>query len=445
MSLTVLFVYTVFAACFLGAIWRPILGVVGYLAVYMLYNRDVWWGFEVSRTILRPSYMAVLFLVAGCVLHAKDLNWKISRREKELYLFLGVAWLVSLAFGVGMHEESWNYLEKLTKIFAFLFLLIRVVHSVRDYKTVMWTLILGGVFLAQQAHVIGRFASGRLNNIGGIDFNEANGFASFLAFCVVMLGFWLLKTKMLQRILAVLGIALMLNAIIMTQSRAVFMGMALATPFVFLRTPVIHRKKILLYAALGIVLFLSLSDIKFLERMQTIKEQAELFRYQDSVAEEQLSRIDFWRASVRMFRDHPLGVGVKNFEKLVPFYDPRNTGMDAHNTYVLCYSELGIIGIVLFGVIIIEALLQLRRIRRLAFSTRIQDEIVMLGMALGTIYVIYLLGSMMTHSYLYTEFMWILLALPICLENAVRREIEDGAEAGAVAGQGQETANSIQS
>jgi len=157
MSLTVLFVYTVFVACFLGAIWRPILGVVGYLAVYMLYNRYVWWGFEVSRTILRPSYMAVLFLVAGCVLHAKDLNWKISRREKEFYLFLGVAWLVSLAFGVGMHEESWNYLEKLIKIFAFLFLFIRVVHSVRAYKTVMWTFILGGVFLAEQAHVIGQF------------------------------------------------------------------------------------------------------------------------------------------------------------------------------------------------------------------------------------------------------------------------------------------------
>ena len=119
-----------------------------------------------------------------------------------------------------------------------------------------------------------------------------------------------------------------------------------------------------------------------------------------------------------MFIDHPLGVGVKNFEKLVPHYDFRNKGLDAHNTYILCYSEIGIFGIVLFIVIIIEALFQLKRVSRMVRGTPYEQEITIEALSLNTAMIVYLFGQMVTHSILYREFFWILLAMPICLENA---------------------------
>lgn len=425
MPLTVLLVYTVFICLFIGALFRPILGVLGYLAVYVLYNPDIWWGATFGQHLPRPSFVAVIFLITGSLLHAKKLNWTFSRREIEFYLFLGAVWLSSLVFGVGLEDNNWMYLEKMTKLFVFIFFFIRVVDSLDEYKCVIWVFILGAVFLAYQAHTLssGHFAGGRLDSLGGVDFREANGFAAFLAAAVIFAGIQMLRVSWWKKAFYVVGIALMLNAIIMTQSRSVFLGFLMAVPYVLLRTPSERRKQVYACAGLGMVLFFMLADVKFTGRMATIKGAATSgIEYG---TEETLSRLDFWKASLAMFKDHPFGVGVKNFEKLVPYYDPRNTGMDAHNTYVLCYSEIGILGITLFLIIIAEGWRQLGRIRKMAAGTLHERDINLHVFALGMVFIIYLLGYMTTHSMLYTEFVWILFSLPICLENATRKLLEE--------------------
>jgi putative inorganic carbon (HCO3(-)) transporter len=292
------------------------------------------------------------------------------------------------------------------------------------YKKVVWTLILGAVFLAYQGHTLasGHFAGGRLDSLGGIDFREANGFAAFLAAAVTFAGVQMLRVSWWKKVLYIAGIALMLNAIIMTQSRAVFLGILMAVPYVLLRTPSERRKQVYACAALGMVLFFMLADVKFLGRMETIKEAAK--SGVEYGTEETLSRWDFWKASLPMFIDHPFGVGIKNFEKLVPYYDPRNTGMDAHNTYVLCYSEIGILGITLFLIIIVEGWRQLGRIRKMAAGTLHERDINLHVFTLGIVLIIYFLGYMTTHSMLYAEIVWILLSMPICLENATRKLLE---------------------
>ncbi|MCK4829028.1 O-antigen ligase family protein, partial [bacterium] len=167
------------------------------------------------------------------------------------------------------------------------------------------------------------------------------------------------------------------------------------------------------------------SDVYFLERMDTIGDEAkQLESITNENQVERLSRIDFWKASVQIFKDHPLGIGVRNFQNIVPYYDPRNPGRDAHNTYVLCYTEIGIIGIILFMVIIIEAFFQLRRIRRMIKGTPYEQEISLFAISLTTSLLIYLLGGMTSHSYLYNEITWMLFALPICLENATRKLVD---------------------
>lgn len=424
MSLTFLLVFSVFIASFLGSLWRPLFGIAGYLAVYMLYNQNLWWVAGISQWIPRPSFLSVLFLITGCVLHSKKLNWRITSRELEFYLFLAVAWLASLVFGIGMTEVSWIYLEKLTKTFIFIFFLIRVVHSIHDFKFVIWVLILGGIFLSYQGHVIGQFQGSRLDNIGGIDFSEANSFASFLMLCISMLGFFLLRYSIWKKAIGTIAIALMVNTVIMCQSRAVFLGIVLALPFLVLLPHKKYRKQVCIYALLGGALFFVLSDVNFFNRMGFIGKIAENNNFIAIQPQEELNRLDFWKASVQIFKDHPMGIGVKNFELIVPKYAPRNQGLDAHNTYVLCYSELGIFGIGLFMLIIIEALFQLKRVRKIADNTLFGDELILTSTGLTLFYVIYLTGSMMTHSSLYIEFLWILLALPICLENAALKIID---------------------
>jgi O-antigen ligase len=421
MPLTALLIYSVLVSLFIGALWRPILGVIGYLSVYIIYNPYIWWGATFRQYLPRPSFIAVIFLIIAVFLHSKSFNWHISRREVEFYLFLVAIWLSSLVFGIGIEDNGWRILEKMTKLFVFIFLFIRVVNSPNHYKLVIWTFILGAIFLSYQAHGLshGFFEAGRLEDIGGIDFREANSFASFLATAMTFLGVQLLRASVWKKVISVIAIALMLDTIILTQSRAVFLGIVLAVPYILFRSPPRYRKQVYLSVILGGILFFMLADVKFLGRMETIQ-----YQLQDS-QEETISRIDFWKASIPMFQDHPLGIGVKNFERLVPFYDPRNKGMDAHNTYVLCYSEIGILGIALFLIIIAETFLQLRRIRLAVKNTPHENDITLHAFAMTIILIIYLSGYMMTHSNLYTEMLWILLAMPICLENATQKLLEE--------------------
>jgi O-antigen ligase len=216
---------------------------------------------------------------------------------------------------------------------------------------------------------------------------------------------------------------LIFDTIILTQSRAVFLGLLAAIPYAFIGAPRESRKKLYMFLILGIVLFFILADPKYLTRIETIRTETQTYTQNQVqiVHEGKIDRLDFWKASLKIFADHPLGIGVKNFEKLVPQYDPRNPGNDAHNSYVLCYSEIGIFGITLFLIIIAEALLQIRRIRLMVKDTLYEKEISSHAFALGIVLLIYLLGYMVTHSNLYTEMIWILLAMPICLENSARK------------------------
>jgi hypothetical protein len=419
-GLTAIFIYGVYIALFIGSLYRPIFGVLGYLAVYLTYDPDIWWGITFRQYLPRPSIVAMSFLVLGSLIHIKKLKWSLSRREIELYLFLGSVWLSSLVFGIGMAPDNWLFLEKITKIFIFIFFFLRVVNSESNYKLVIWTFILAAVFLAIQAHTVSgdRFARGRLESLGGIDFHESNGLAAFMSIGMILLSTQMLGESIYRKVIDVIGIALMLNTIIMTQSRSIFVGLLIGGIYAVIRAPRPYRRQVYICLLLGLFLFTMLASKNFIERIETI---------QTGVAtgqQEALRRLDFWKASLSIFEDYPMGVGIKNFEKIVPTYDRTNTGMDTHNAYVLCYCETGILGILLFLLIILEDWFQLRRINRIDVDMTMRRKVNLQTFGLATICAVYFVGYMMTHSNLYTEMLWILLALPICLENATRKLLD---------------------
>jgi O-antigen ligase len=60
------------------------------------------------------------------------------------------------------------------------------------------------------------------------------------------------------------------------------------------------------------------------------------------------SRLDFWRDSLPIIKDHPLGIGLRNYEKVFPVYNLSNVSdklVDhAHNDYLQLLIETGWIG-----------------------------------------------------------------------------------------------------
>ncbi len=366
----------------------------------------------------------MVVLILGCIIHCRKLNWSFSKKEVAFYFFAATAWVVTNYFGVLIDDGTTKFLTKIIKMFVFLFFFFRVVYTSKSVNIVIWTIILCGLFLAYQGHVSGDINSGRLESIGGNDFSEANQLGAFLMASIVFIGFKMFQSSLWKKVPIVLSIAIMFNAFILTQSRAVFLGVFFGQFVPVFKIPKVYRKQFALYYLLAFVMFFMLASSSFIERMGTVDDSVGGWVEKDSLfIQERPDRLDFWIASIAIFKDHPMGVGVNNFANIVPDYDPRNPGMDPHNTYVLCYSEIGTIGILLFLYIILKTVFEIKNIHKLSQMVPFENTIHLTAISLSVIYITYGLGSMMTHSILYTEILWILLSLSTCLETALKNQI----------------------
>jgi O-antigen ligase len=217
--------------------------------------------------------------------------------------------------------------------------------------------------------------------------------------------------------------ALAVNAIVLTRTRNVVFGLTAMAVVSAFSLPRGYRAKGWAAIVVGGLLAFQLTDAGWWTRMSTI------FEYSGDAAA--TDRLRFWRAAVDMSIDHPLGIGVGNFQQYVIEYVPKLTILrSAHSTYFECLAELGPPGLILLLTIITVVMIRLNRVRR---DARRIDPVVRLrvggretqlhlgwqAMALRAGLTGYLACAMFT-TRLWAEDLWILLGLSICLGNASR-------------------------
>jgi O-antigen ligase len=141
-------------------------------------------------------------------------------------------------------------------------------------------------------------------------------------------------------------------------------------------------------------------------------------------------REDLWRVSIQMFKNHPFaGVGTGNFQVIEPRYALRNINLPrvdlvvdtpkvAHNTYLHVLTELGIVGIVAFGGMLLGALaIAWRAIHTLELRGERRLEILGRGVLIGTI------GMLAAYVFItaqYEKQLWLLLGICAALSTLAR-------------------------
>ncbi len=203
---------------------------------------------------------------------------------------------------------------------------------------------------------MGRTGGGRLEGIGTVDAPDANDTAALLVPALIFLLYyvWLGKNKYIK-VFAVLCGAYIANGLVLINSRGAFIGIFIgAVVFVcymlfskFQRAGQRATAVVLVVAGLGGALFVT--DDVFWERMGTLKEVTE-----DEGDRGGAHRLEFWMASFPIMRDHPLGVGVRGFQKISANYiDPSLTrgglaNKAVHSTWFQALNEIGLLGFLLF-------------------------------------------------------------------------------------------------
>jgi O-antigen ligase len=406
------------------------LGIYGYIAHYSIGPDRQWWAQSIKHWGLRYSFWLAIFTAMGVAINYRSLRYGrrlLTGHEKLLVLFLAMiwlSWLIGPPVG-GLYEAMDHPTVKATKLLFFTLLVTHVVTDLKKWNTLVWTLVFTAFILGLDAYEMPRSAyeGGRLEGVGGPDFAEANFLGAYLGSMLPIIAMQFLRSGWAGKAFCAVSGVFATNAIILTRSRAAALGVAAGALTAVVLAPRKYRLKMvagLIVAAAGMFY---LSDPQFLERTATISaSQGE----RDASAQ---GRIETWETSLVMLKDRPWGFGAGNFQMVVGTYNPKFTNRDAHNTYVRCYTELGVQGMLVFGACVVNAFLVLRRVKREAMGLPqpYQDRLIYASLGLAVGLAGYLVCGI-TGSLLYIESLWWLLALPVCLARSLENAIIDSSQ-----------------
>ena len=428
MPLKTLLFSGIFGIVCIATLANPLIGIVGYMGHYFVHPEAQWWGEVLRDHGVRFSFTIAILTMISVTIHFRKLRFNsfLIGQEKLLLLFIALLWL-SFVIAPPLVEQKFDSEfapVKMTKMAVFLLMFTHVVTDLRSFKYVMWAFILGGLYLGVQAYTApsGAFTHGRLDDIGGPDFNESSFLAAHFVAILPFIGvFLIIEKKWLAKLLCLLAGVFVVNGIVLTRTRAAFIAAAVGLVAALLLSVPGYRKKILLLLVVGVMGLPLLTDSGFWERMSTINTEDE---ERDDSSQ---GRLDVWQDTLRLIADHPGGIGAGNFLEYIEREEYYGSRRDPHNTYLRCFAELGIQGGLVLLAIIINAFRMLRTIKRNKLGLQDAFEFRLIAYAFQIVLIIYLAcGMFMSQTYI-EELWWFLLfpaALQRAYENAAQEERE---------------------
>jgi O-antigen ligase len=173
------------------------------------------------------------------------------------------------------------------------------------------------------------------------------------------------------RLVLLVAITLVLNALVTTVSRSGFLALVVAGFLFNLSVPPVYKRPVRVLSVLALVLFVLLTNPLYWGRMDTIKYAGQEVEGVDTAH----SRVVVARAQWEMFKKHPFGCGHRCTAALSPKYlddryltgPPENRARSSHNVLLTLLVEQGVPGVIFYlffiGWYIRSSILLMRRLR----------------------------------------------------------------------------------
>lgn len=411
-----LYMISVTSAAMGSVFVTPVIGLIGYLLSYNVNPLSFWWGSMVPDFFQRYSLIFSIVIMVGMVIHytkIRFVKW-FETQEILLLIYIGFMW-VSAMTGVPTEALGSNVV-KMTKVCLILLVAGHLVTDLKHYNWVVWVYVVSAFLSGLEIYTSDTvsFHGGRLDvGIGGSDFSEGNFLAAHFLMIMPWIGIKFLSGNWAARLFCIVTAGLVVNTLIMIQSRGAFLAIAVGSVMAIFYSGPRFRKHLLALLLAGAMGFVYLSDTSFWSRMDTIDTNEKTM---DTSAS---GRIEAWKAALRMFEEHPFGIGEGNFKRLVGDYNPSIPGKDTHNTFFRCLAELGIQGLALLLLMVQNAFRMLSNLKaQLDPDTALGQAVSLHVLALRVGMVMYLVTTMfLTHTYV-EEFYWLLM-FPVFLKRSV--------------------------
>ena len=360
MSLTAWIFLTVYVTGLVLTLRYPFMGVATYIFEWHNHPPYMWWGTSLPE--LRWSLIVGAVTIVGLVLNYKKLPQLKNSNYKLILWLLGLtvwSFVVSEFWSID-RAKSFEISEFFLKITVETFLMMYLIRSLWQYKVIIWVFILNVVNFGKIAFERG---SNRYLGVLAPTAGEENAVAIHVTSMVPFLGLYFLTGNKWEKIVTFLGLPLLINLIVLANSRASFFALIVVGILTFLWAKGRLRWRVSFALIAAFILVSVLANQTFWERQKSVLN----YKKEASAA----SRWYLWDGAWRMAKDYPMGVGGEGFEALAVEYVPElaesmqdGKAKTVHNTFLLALVEWGVVGLLLFVGFLSHAFVILYRIQR---------------------------------------------------------------------------------
>ena len=347
---SLIFLAVFFGLSVLCLVRSPTYGIFLYEFVYFMNPHARWWYGQIPH--LRYSFYIILLIIVGYLVRRDRFAANRIFDIPQFRWLAGLTVVVLLSRFWAVDNVYYEWLATMYLKFSFFALLLyKMLDSRKDLDRAMLIYMAGLFYIGFIAWQVGRGATGRVEGIGVPDGQEVNGTAAAMVTAVPMMLYWVLfASKRWMQFLALVGLAFVLNGLVLLNSRGAFLATIFSVAWfavAVLREKGLKSVKWKLVAGMvgGICLFFYLTDDLFWARMQTMETV--------STQAEGGTRMLFWLKTFDMLADHPLGTGMLGYQILSPQYLPSEwlTGgaRAVHSLWFEVLASFGYQGVLVFA------------------------------------------------------------------------------------------------
>ena len=342
----------------IGALFSPLIGAIAAVEGYLLNPTAI----PMPDGGFRYQFWTTAAFLVGLLIKRPRRLEPVGREGLILWMLWGfvamcaasAAWaFVSPAEGLA---ESYEMLKTMVVVTA-------LVWAIRSESDVEWlvTALMMGVIHAAVLHTFGARLGFIPASLDGGEGVLIEGQSQVMVLFLPLLVLLTLRGSWIQRLLAFGGLPFVLNSIVKSYQRTAFVALLAECVILLLFLPRrITLRLIPIMALAGILFVYRLTPDNYWDRMKTIEAP--------TTEGSANSRFVLADASWRMFLDHPLGVGYKNYQYVSPRYlDPgylTEGKRSSHNSFFAVLCDLGIVGFTIWCLAIGSTLVTLRKVRK---------------------------------------------------------------------------------
>mgnify|MGYP006278444299 FL=1 len=363
--------------------------------------------------VMRPGLIIFLLLSLYVITHVQ----KFSFSESQTKLFLLILMLMTVHGPIAANNYyAFIVWKSMVYMFFVYLLVVNLINSkfLFDEFMKIFILILGIV------GVVGVVNGGKVPNSGFL--GDENDFALLMNMAFAISFFMSLNKNGLNKYFYLFLCGIFLSGVVLSESRGGFVGFIPVALFCFYKVK--SKAQAILSLLLVLVVFISFAPEKYWDEMSTITEE-------NVESGTGAIRWYYWQCGWRMFLDNPvIGVGQGNFPWRIEEYEVpggylgRHHGSrPAHSIYFTLLPELGLVGTLMFFILLkhnFKTISEIRRQSKVKMNISDSDYYNNISLGLLCAFIAYLFSGIFL-SVLYYPHFWFFLSLPLALKKAMHK------------------------